>query len=207
MYHYHKSPECLEPFKNASIGVAHGAQPFTHGRLMGWALDGFGIYTYQANNLQKLKSDFLPLRLDELNTCYFVFLGYWWQFSCRWRMWRTLWTSRYWRGRLPLPQVNFRQIWQMFSIKTSVFPAVPSFRTTLPARDQLWETVPARREGPTFATQAVEHRYITYNMGLGWDLCCKVCVQPGTEEEELMIYLAKWDAQWIYQYTVNDYLK
>ena len=49
-YHYHKSPECLAPFRNASIGAAHGARPLEHGKLMGWALDGFSIYTYQAKN-------------------------------------------------------------------------------------------------------------------------------------------------------------
>ena len=47
LYHYHKSPDCLAPFKNASIGFAHGAQPYSHAQLTGWALDGFGIYAYQ----------------------------------------------------------------------------------------------------------------------------------------------------------------
>eukprot|EP00091_Calanus_sinicus_P000240 TRINITY_DN1017_c0_g1_i6.p1 TRINITY_DN1017_c0_g1~~TRINITY_DN1017_c0_g1_i6.p1 ORF type:complete len:328 (-),score=87.70 TRINITY_DN1017_c0_g1_i6:133-1032(-) len=47
LYHYHKSPDCLAPFKNASIGYAHGAQPYKHAQLTGWALDGFGIYAYQ----------------------------------------------------------------------------------------------------------------------------------------------------------------
>jgi len=47
LYHYHKSPECLAPFKNASIGFSHGAQPYTHAQLTGWAMDGFGIYAYQ----------------------------------------------------------------------------------------------------------------------------------------------------------------
>ena len=43
----HKSPECLEPFLNASIGAGHGAKPFNHGQLVGWAMDGFGVYSYQ----------------------------------------------------------------------------------------------------------------------------------------------------------------
>merc|ERR1711915_466611 len=47
LYHYHKSPECLAPFRNASLGYAHGARPFDHAQLMAWALDGFGIYSYQ----------------------------------------------------------------------------------------------------------------------------------------------------------------
>ena len=47
MYHFHKSPECLEPFLNASIGVEHGAKPYEHGKLIGWALDGFKIFSYQ----------------------------------------------------------------------------------------------------------------------------------------------------------------
>ena len=62
LYHYHKSPECLAPFKaillhldhqpchqNASVGLAFGGRPDLHGQLMGWALDGFGIYSYQVN--------------------------------------------------------------------------------------------------------------------------------------------------------------
>jgi len=47
LYHFHKSPECLAPFRNASLGFAHGARPYDHAQLMGWALDGFGIYAYQ----------------------------------------------------------------------------------------------------------------------------------------------------------------
>merc|ERR1711970_261789 len=50
LYHYHKSPECLAPFTNASLGFHHGAQPYTHAQLMGWAMDGFGIYAYQDVN-------------------------------------------------------------------------------------------------------------------------------------------------------------
>jgi len=47
LYHFHKSPECLEPFKNASIGIEHGAKPYQHAKLMGWAMDGFKIFSYQ----------------------------------------------------------------------------------------------------------------------------------------------------------------
>ncbi|XP_063693509.1 uncharacterized protein LOC134825283 [Bolinopsis microptera] len=46
-YHFHKSPECLSPFTDASKGLAAGGEPLKHGKLMGWAMDGFGIYTYQ----------------------------------------------------------------------------------------------------------------------------------------------------------------
>jgi len=47
MYHFHKSPECLEPFLNASIGYDHGSQPYVHAKVMGWAMDGFKIFSYQ----------------------------------------------------------------------------------------------------------------------------------------------------------------
>jgi len=46
-YHYHKAAECLEPFRNASKGLAVGGTPLEHASLMGWAIDGFGIYAYQ----------------------------------------------------------------------------------------------------------------------------------------------------------------
>ena len=35
--------------QNASVGLAFGGRPDLHGQLMGWALDGFGIYSYQVN--------------------------------------------------------------------------------------------------------------------------------------------------------------
>ena len=47
LYHYHKAPDCLEPFKNASIPVAHGGNANRHGLIMGYANDGFAIHTYQ----------------------------------------------------------------------------------------------------------------------------------------------------------------
>lgn len=47
LYHFHKSPECLEPFKNASIGYDHGARPYLHAKVIGWAMDGFKIFAYQ----------------------------------------------------------------------------------------------------------------------------------------------------------------
>ena len=50
MYHFHKAPDCLSPFRNASIEVSSDGRPFEHGKLMGWAVDGFNIYTYQDNN-------------------------------------------------------------------------------------------------------------------------------------------------------------
>lgn len=46
-YHFHKSPECLTPFTDASKGLAAGGEPYEHAKLMGWAIDGFGIYAYQ----------------------------------------------------------------------------------------------------------------------------------------------------------------
>ena len=36
--------------QNASVGLAFGGRPDLHGQLMGWALDGFGIYSYQVNH-------------------------------------------------------------------------------------------------------------------------------------------------------------
>ena len=47
IYHFHKAPDCLEPYRLDNTGVAKGGTPNRHGRLMGWALDGFGIYTFQ----------------------------------------------------------------------------------------------------------------------------------------------------------------
>jgi len=47
LYHYHKAPDCLEPYTSDYKGVSRGATPFNHGKLTGWALDGFGIYTFQ----------------------------------------------------------------------------------------------------------------------------------------------------------------
>lgn len=46
-YHFHKSPECLPAFTNASVGLTKGSQPNVHAQLMGWAIDGFGVYAYQ----------------------------------------------------------------------------------------------------------------------------------------------------------------
>jgi len=46
-YHLHKSPECLPAFRNASEGYYNaGAVIYKHAQLMGWAVDGFGIYAY-----------------------------------------------------------------------------------------------------------------------------------------------------------------
>jgi len=47
LYHYHKAADCLMPFRNASIEISAGGKPKTHAQLMGYALDGFGIYAYQ----------------------------------------------------------------------------------------------------------------------------------------------------------------
>jgi len=46
-YHFHKAPECLEPYTQDYKGISRGARPDTHGKLTGYALDGFGIYTFQ----------------------------------------------------------------------------------------------------------------------------------------------------------------
>jgi hypothetical protein len=47
IYHYHKAPDCGDAFLKASIPVAHGGDPTKHGTLFGYALDGFGIYSYE----------------------------------------------------------------------------------------------------------------------------------------------------------------
>jgi len=47
IYHYHKAPDCMEAFTQDYKGISRGARPFEHGKLTGWAMDGFGVYTYQ----------------------------------------------------------------------------------------------------------------------------------------------------------------
>ena len=47
IFHFHKAPSCLKPFTDDYKGVSRGSTPNTHGKLTGWAIDGFGIYTYQ----------------------------------------------------------------------------------------------------------------------------------------------------------------
>jgi len=47
IYHFHKAPDCLDAFTEDHKGISRGATPNKHGRLTGWALDGFGIYTFQ----------------------------------------------------------------------------------------------------------------------------------------------------------------
>ena len=46
-YHFHKAPDCLSPFTDAAKGLGVGGEPLEHGKLTGWAMDGFGIYAYQ----------------------------------------------------------------------------------------------------------------------------------------------------------------
>jgi len=144
LYHYHKSPECLEPFTNASIGVSHGGRPYSHAQLMGWALDGFGIYAYQdidgsAPVVDECGGHFGPVDTGEVVYHYH---------------------SR---------------------------PTVPYHLAC---------------QGPALGECASTQRGTNYcHPGCG----AQVCVQPGTDEELLMVYLARWDAEWIYKYTVNDY--
>lgn len=47
LYHYHKSPSCLLPFRNSAKEVSIGGTPYQHAELIGYAIDGFGIYGYQ----------------------------------------------------------------------------------------------------------------------------------------------------------------
>jgi len=47
LYHYHKSPSCLLPFRNSAKEVSIGGTPYKHAELIGYAIDGFGIYGYQ----------------------------------------------------------------------------------------------------------------------------------------------------------------
>lgn len=50
IFHYHKSPDCLDAFVNHDKPVSHEGEEGTHGALFGYALDGFGIYTYSDIN-------------------------------------------------------------------------------------------------------------------------------------------------------------
>ena len=47
IYHFHKAPDCLEAFQLDNKEIYRGGTPNKHGRLIGWGLDGFGIYTFQ----------------------------------------------------------------------------------------------------------------------------------------------------------------
>eukprot|EP00475_Leptophrys_vorax_P041249 TRINITY_DN77808_c0_g1_i1.p1 TRINITY_DN77808_c0_g1~~TRINITY_DN77808_c0_g1_i1.p1 ORF type:complete len:419 (-),score=105.61 TRINITY_DN77808_c0_g1_i1:112-1197(-) len=47
IYHYHKAADCSDAFLKASIPASHGGDPTKHGILFGYALDGFGIYSYE----------------------------------------------------------------------------------------------------------------------------------------------------------------
>ncbi|GMH61353.1 hypothetical protein TrST_g6692 [Triparma strigata] len=47
LYHFHKAPDCLDAFVEQNKPVSHGGTQGQHGELIGYALDGFGIYTYQ----------------------------------------------------------------------------------------------------------------------------------------------------------------
>jgi len=144
LYHYHKSPECLPAFTNASIGFNHGAQPYSHAQLMGWALDGFGIYAYQdvdgaAPIVDQCGGHFGPVDTGDVVYHYH---------------------SR--------PICPYHMACQG------------------PSLGECDKT----QEGTNFC-----------HPGCGFD----VCVQPGTREEDLRAYLAKWDDGWLDNYTVNEY--
>ena len=53
MYHYHKAPDCALEFTNASIPVKDGGNSLKHGMLFAYAIDGFGIYTYEDHGGQR----------------------------------------------------------------------------------------------------------------------------------------------------------
>jgi len=46
MYHYHKATECLDAFVNHDKRYSNGGGQSTHGELVAYANDGFGLYAY-----------------------------------------------------------------------------------------------------------------------------------------------------------------
>lgn len=46
IYHYHKAPDCTPQFLQHSVPVDHNGTAMKHGVLFGYALDGFGVYSY-----------------------------------------------------------------------------------------------------------------------------------------------------------------
>jgi len=144
LYHYHKSPECLPPFKNASVGLAAGGRPDLHGQLMGWALDGFGIYSYQdiggsAPVVDECGGHFGPVDSGEVLYHYH---------------------SR---------------------------PIVPYHLAC---------------QGPSLGQCSSTQQGTNYcHQGCGHD----VCVQPGTPEQELRSYLARWDDGWLDKHDTNQF--
>ena len=46
LYHFHKAPDCLDEFVTNDKPYIDGGTSNKHGKLFGYAIDGFGIYTY-----------------------------------------------------------------------------------------------------------------------------------------------------------------
>ena len=46
LYHFHKAPDCLDAFVEENKPYSHGGTQGQHGKIIGYALDGFGIYTF-----------------------------------------------------------------------------------------------------------------------------------------------------------------
>lgn len=46
-YHYHKAPDCILEYRQQAWGLAFDGTPNKHAPLVGWAIDGFGIYGYE----------------------------------------------------------------------------------------------------------------------------------------------------------------
>lgn len=146
LYHFHKSPECMAPFRKASLEVAKGGKQREHGQLMGWANDGFGIYSYQD------VGGALPV-VDECGGHFGAVDG---------------------SGGLPVYHYHSRQF-------------APYHLAC---------------QGPSLGKCAETQRGNNYcHPGCGAD----VCVQPGTDEQKLREYLAKWNPKWLDMHTVNDY--
>jgi hypothetical protein len=73
LYHYHKAPDCLDEFVEQNKPFSHGGTQGKHGGLIGYALDGFGIYTFQdiggtAPVLDECGGHFGPVDDDDLTT-------------------------------------------------------------------------------------------------------------------------------------------
>ncbi|KAL5246790.1 hypothetical protein ACHWQZ_G018854 [Mnemiopsis leidyi] len=143
-YHFHKAPECLSPFTDASKGLAAGGEPYKHAKLMGWAIDGFGIYAYQEEGgktpvVDECGGHFGPIDTGEVKYHY--------------------------HSRAIVPY---------------------HLACQGPALGQCNRT----QSGTNYC-----------HPGCGY----QVCVQPGTDEEKLKSYLAKFDDTWLDKYTVNPY--
>eukprot|EP00116_Pleurobrachia_bachei_P019414 sb/3479676/ len=79
LYHYHKAPDCIEEFRKQAWGLAYDGTPNKHAPLIGWAIDGFGIYGYEdvdGSNpvLDECGGHFGPTDTDLINIDNYVYI-------------------------------------------------------------------------------------------------------------------------------------